>query len=161
MDHTERLITIENTSDHAVTDTWDSKEYTFAAGAQATLRFGVGLHFADKHSEIRVVSESVGIAPDVLVDTVAIISAGPSAVDVMWDGHPYHFEPGAEARLERGLADTLITHARKDGGKLVLAGTSAPEHAVAEVPPHEPAPAEQASADTTEKSKKRSKKAAE
>jgi hypothetical protein len=123
----ERLITIENTSDEDVVGTWDNAEYVIPAGEQATYRYGVGLHFVEHNPELKLVSESRGFANDNLVNVVKVLNAGSEVLELMWDGHPYHFEMGAHAHLEASLADALILQARSKGGKLVIEGTSEPE----------------------------------
>src|SRR5437879_5680263 len=115
MQSEERLVTIRNTSDAPVTDYWDSVAYTFPAGESVTLRYGVGLHFKEQHPELEMIGESQGVAPEVVVESLTVVSAEGAAFDVTWDGHPYHFEPGATATFEASLAEAVMQQARAKG----------------------------------------------
>src|SRR5262245_46553 len=107
----ERLMVLENTGDEPIVDYWDSKELTIPAGETMTFAFGVGMHFKERHAALRFVEETSGESPDIVVRESVLLNPGTKAIDVLWDGHPYHFEPGATARLTTELAEVLIVQA--------------------------------------------------
>jgi hypothetical protein len=166
MQQSTRLWVLKNPTEETITDYWDGKPYSFPPGELVTLVFGVGVHFRTHHPELELVEDKEGMAPDIIVHETTLVNRAPKALDLMWDGHPYHLEPGATMRIEASIAEALILQARKNGGDpLVVEGSSKPEKAATTTEPVEPEtpPAAEAEAETVEsptpKKTARSKKA--
>lgn len=114
MANEERLITIENRSDDTITDMWDGVEYAFVPHEATQLRYGVGLHFLDKHPELAIVSESKGLPPGSAHRPVQLTLKGEDEIlNLMWDGVEYVFAPDASVTLEFALATALVEHSRR------------------------------------------------
>lgn len=132
MAQTERLMVLEHTGEEPIVESWDSKEIRIEPGETITLLYGAGVTFKERHPELHMIEERQGEAPGVVVDEVILVNPGIKAIDVTWDGHPYHFEPGSTSRLNTELAETLMVQARRQGAKLVIEGTSEPEDSTPE-----------------------------
>lgn len=114
MQKEERLITIENRSDEAISDMWDGAEYAFAPHEAVQLRYGVGLHFMEKHPEFAIVSETKGFPPGSAHRPVQLTLKGEDeTLNLMWDGVEYVFLPDVPATLEYTLAVALVEHSRR------------------------------------------------
>jgi hypothetical protein len=153
-----RLYVIKNVTQEPVTDSWDSRSYTFAPGEEVTVVMGVALHFLEKYPKaLERIAEKTGIAPETLYTEVRLMNPSKEDVALTWDGRTLVFPAGESVAVESSLARTFVERARgvqREDGKphqLVVV------ESVASTPPEAQ---ELPESTETPAPKKRSKKAA-
>jgi len=107
-------MTLKNVTTEPVAITWDGITYTWQPAEEKTLVYGVGLHCRDnRQSQLEVVAESVGLAPDTVRVEVSLVNPGPDELTVRWDNMPYTFRPNEPVVVDQALAHPLTVAARQ------------------------------------------------